>query len=427
MGDVDSEPITILHLSAVDYGGAGNFTLDLHQLSQQAGYNSYLVVKDKKSEQKDVIPYPDSQKHRLATKLLRRVAKARLSNIQFDYDFYFYNRYESFTVVSAQRILKLVPCNPDVIFIHWVTDFVNAEIIGDLHRLTRAKLYWLMLDNAPITGGCHYPWDCEGYKIDCSNCPAILNNSQKSLAQRNLSFKLENLPKELGLVAFSQSDYVRAKNSTLFRNKEVALLLGYVNETRFKPGNRDTAKTHFGIPVSKKVLFFGASSLKERRKGMTLLLKAIQQIQYEDFFILVAGEMDLKTLSEHNMKMVGHLSEDDLVVAYQAAHIFICPSIEDSGPMMINQSIMCGTPVVAFDTGVAKNLVHNGKTGYKAKLGDITDLAYGIQQLLEFDLEATITLSKNCRSLGIREFGRQAFANHLREIITKKRSTLLNY
>ncbi len=29
-----------------------------------------------------------------------------------------------------------------------------------------------MMDMAPMTGGCHYAWDCEKYKMKCGGCPA---------------------------------------------------------------------------------------------------------------------------------------------------------------------------------------------------------------------------------------------------------------
>ncbi|HEY5124202.1 MAG TPA: glycosyltransferase [Ignavibacteria bacterium] len=57
--------------------------------------------------------------------------------------------------------------------------------------------------------------------------------------------------------------------------------------------------------------------------------------------------------------------------AFQAADVFVCPSIEDSGPIMINQSIMCGTPVVVFEMGVATDLVETGITGFRAKNKDV--------------------------------------------------------
>jgi glycosyltransferase involved in cell wall biosynthesis len=51
---------------------------------------------------------------------------------------------------------------------------------------------------------------------------------------------------------------------------------------------------------------------------------------------------------------------------------------------MINESIMCGTPVVSFRMGVAEDLIINGETGYIVKLKNIRDLANGIDEDYKF-------------------------------------------
>jgi glycosyltransferase involved in cell wall biosynthesis len=87
--------------------------------------------------------------------------------------------------------------------------------------------------------------------------------------------------------------------------------------------------------------------------------------------------------------------------AYKAADVFICPSIEDSGPMMINQSLMCGTPVVSFEMGVAFDLVITGETGYRVKLKDTNDMAKGIMNILALDKISYGKMSDNCRKLAL--------------------------
>jgi len=71
-----------------------------------------------------------------------------------------------------------------------------------------------------------------------------------------------------------------------------------------------------------------------------------------------------------------------LALAYQAADVFVCPSTEDAGPMMIPESMLCGTPVVAFNSGGAPDLIQTMKTGYLAKYKDSNDLASGIHALI---------------------------------------------
>jgi len=62
---------------------------------------------------------------------------------------------------------------------------------------------------------------------------------------------------------------------------------------------------------------------------------------------------------------------------------------------------MCGTPVVSFDMGVAPDLVHTGKTGYRAELKNSADLARGIQAILDLSPEESRNMSESCRQLGI--------------------------
>jgi glycosyltransferase involved in cell wall biosynthesis len=407
---------TVLHLSAVDFGGAGNFTLDFHRLWRELGHSSHLVVKDKKSSHADVMQYPGGGAHRIGAKLQRRLARLSEKSLTFDYDYYFFNRYERYTFASAEKLLSLLPARPDLIFVHWVTDFINARLIQELQQQTGAAVFWLMIDNAPLTGGCHYPWECSGYQHDCGNCPAVLPQKATSAASRNLAFKLRHLPPDLTLLAFSEQDYRRAKKSAVFKSRKVEKLLGFVDETKYVPGDRPAAQSHFGIPSHMKVIFFGASSPKERRKGMALLLRAIEALGEEDYFLLVAGTLPAAALPEEKVKRVGHLSEADLIRAYQAAYMFVCPSLEDSGPMMINQAIMCGTPVVAFDVGVAQDLVQTGKTGYRAVTGDYHDLARGMDYLLHLDADAYAQMQTACRARATAGYSREAYTNRLREL-----------
>jgi glycosyltransferase involved in cell wall biosynthesis len=413
---VTNQHPTILNLSALDYGGAGKFSVDFHRLLIGDGAQSFLIVKESKTTGDHIVQYRDTRFDNSFNKLLRRIYKKKLTNDVFTYDYYFYNKYERYTVVSAKKILALLPSNPDVIFIHWVTDFVNAKVVNELKKLTNAKIFWLLIDNAPLTGGCHYPWSCQGFTTDCTNCPAILSGDYKWVAAKNLAFKKKYLPDDMGVIAFSESDYQRARKSALFRNRPINKFMGFVDETLFKPANKTEVRRILRIPEDKKVLFFGASSLIEKRKGMQLLLEALAMILWDDLYLLIAGSSTTLGDSE-SMKYLGYLSEEELIMAYQAADVFVCPSIEDSGPMMINQSLMCGTPVVAFNTGVAQDLVINGKTGYRADLGDTFDMARGIKEILALDSVDYGKLSSECRALAVKMCSRATLLMNIKNLV----------
>ena len=52
-----------------------------------------------------------------------------------------------------------------------------------------------------------------------------------------------------------------------------------------------------------------------------------------------------------------------MALAYQAADVFVCPSVEDAGPMMIIESLSCHTPAVAFRVVGSHEAILSGVTG----------------------------------------------------------------
>ena len=54
----------------------------------------------------------------------------------------------------------------------------------------------------------------------------------------------------------------------------------------------------------------------------------------------------------------------------------------------VMESLSCGTPVAAFDTGGMKDMIEHGVNGYLAKPYDTMDLAEGIKFCASHDLRS---------------------------------------
>ena len=78
---------------------------------------------------------------------------------------------------------------------------------------------------------------------------------------------------------------------------------------------------------------------------------------------------------------LGFLDISRLVDAYSYSNVFLCPSTLDGGPSMVNQSIMCGTPVVSFDSGTSIDVIHNGRSGFKVPMKDSKAFGKAIYKL----------------------------------------------
>lgn len=409
----------ILNLAYTDSGGAGKATLLFNNMLNNHGHKSILLLKESKNNNKNVIIFPEKKKKYIGINILLNKIKSLFFLFLLKKKYFFYNRNEIKKHISAKDILLSTPFTPNIIVLHWVSGFINAEVINNLEKETKAKLFWIMIDNSPLTGGCHFPWDCKGYQSSCLNCSAIKLSYFNSLAHKNLEFKKKNLSKNLTLIAASSSDYDRAKNSSLFKDNRIEKILFPIDSDNFNLGNKKLAKNYFSIDTNRKVIFYGASNITDLRKGFQYFQEAILKLEaifkekcfpLDDYIILVAGHISENAILNTDIPIlnVGTLSEADLIKAYQCADVFVSTSIEDSGPLMINQSIMCGTPVVAFNVGVAIDLVLDGTTGYTSETCNSNSLAENIFKIIIMkDLDYK-TMSKYCRKIALKSFSFRA-------------------
>ncbi len=106
----------------------------------------------------------------------------------------------------------------------------------------------------------------------------------------------------------------------------------------------------------------------------------------------------------HHYLNLGYVSSGRLKsIAFSAADLFVFPTRADNLPLILQESMACGTPMVSFKVGGVPDLVRHGITGYLATPEDASDLSGGIVQLLE-DRELRERMSQNCRAIAVEEY-----------------------
>jgi glycosyltransferase involved in cell wall biosynthesis len=337
--------------------------------------------------------------------------------IKTDPNYPFFRLNEKKQIYSTRKILNAAGPKPDTIIILFAKGFINAKNIYEMHKFTSGKIFWLMFDMAPFTGGCHYAWECKGYQMNCGNCPGLYSSDPLDISHKNLLFKKEFFDKvNIHVLAGSEWQYQQASMSTLFKNKPIHKILLSVDSFVFRPIDTKKLKSDMNISENKKIIFFGSVGLTEKRKGMHYLIKSLNKLREilksdnsdleKNLLLLVAGRgfYEIVDLLPFESRYLGLLDNNyGIASAYQVADVFICPSIEDSGPMMINQSIMSGTPVVSFEMGVSLDLVITGETGYRANNKDSNSMAQGIYSILSLNSDDYHNLSMRCRDLALKK------------------------
>jgi len=422
---------------------AGVVALDIYNALNDTNANKVkiLVKTWDRYKDKNIIPFENYVK----SYIRRFSSKARSAAIKLrilprdpkitDPDYQVLEFMQTKTLYNTQNLIKRVPFRPDAIIVLFMNKALSFKNLYEFNALTGAPIFSYMMDMAHMTGGCHYNWECKGYVHKCGNCPAMYSSTENDQSRRNWELKREYIKKtNLTVIAATECQYRKLLQSSLYGDvRKEKVLLGIDSET-FKPGNKLEARKNFGIPGAKRVIFFGATNISLRRKGARELLCALNLLKMKldypsNIHLLIAGKNIGALLNKlpFPSSFLGVLDHSNLVKAFQASDVFVCPSIEDSGPMMINQSVMCGTPVVAFETGVALDLVINGKTGYHVKMKNEENFAEAIKTILCLDELGLKRISENCRETGLRLSSSTVHLREFMNILMKNDETIPNY
>ena len=299
----------------------------------------------------------------------------------------------SFPVLGTDISHKEQLENADIIYIHWaIGGFLSLKNIEQLIRLDKPVIFF-MHDMWTFTGGCHYSFSCEKYKQGCGNCQLFPHTTGKDLSARqfNKKAKLYSRYKNLYFVSPSKWLYTCARQSALVKNKPVFHIPNVIDKMLFRPFDKKAARQILNIDTSSTVICFGAISVNSVYKGWEYLRKALELLDRSKsvgkITALIFGSAYDKQLADSipfPAKFMGRLKDDySTALVYNAADVFLAPSLADNLPTTVMESLCCGTPVVGFDIGGIPDMVIHKQNGYLSKYKDAEDLAGGIKYCIE--------------------------------------------
>jgi glycosyltransferase involved in cell wall biosynthesis len=178
-----------------------------------------------------------------------------------------------------------------------------------------------------------------------------------------------------------------------------------VDTELFKPRNKAVARELFGIPPTGKVIMFVAEWIGVYRKGIDLLVSALNNLDvpFEVGLASVGGGRFTSTFRLQHFPLGRLTGERLLSFAYSAADLLVCPTREDNLPSVVLEAMACGTPVVGFDVGGIPDMVRPDVSGILAPPNDVSALRAGIETLLVND-EARLKMARECRRIAVEEY-----------------------
>lgn len=174
-----------------------------------------------------------------------------------------------------------------------------------------------------------------------------------------------------------------------------------------QPAVRDTTG-----PV--RILFVGADFT---RKGGDLLLRAFNTKLRECCELHLVTKAPVEHAPGIHVYRDVAPNSDVLKHLYATADLFVLPTLADCFPLVIQEAMAAGLPVIATDVGAIREAVHDGETGLLIPLGDEQALHVALTALVN-DPSKRCAMGARARILAEHRFDSAANARRILDIMT---------
>lgn len=304
----------------------------------------------------------------------------------------------------------------DVIHLHWINQGM-LSLKGIRKILTSGKpVVWTMHDIWPATAVCHYSRGCEQYLSQCDQCPLLPGDS---LARQVWRRKVQMLNgQRLIYVCCSEWLAGEAKKSALLKDQRIVSIPNAIDTRLYRPQDKKQARQTLDLPTDRRIILFVSQRVTDPRKGISYFVDAVSRLvqqhpeMKDNTGVAILGGHAEEVASQLALPSypLGYVSDPSRIVnVYNAADVFVLPSLEDNLPNTIMEAMACGVPCVGFHVGGIPEMITHQVNGYVAKERDTADLAQGIRYVLaEADYE---TLSRDCLHQVAQKYSQQSVAS----------------
>lgn len=280
----------------------------------------------------------------------------------------------------------------DIIHLHWVNQGMLS--LKNIRKIleSRKPVVWTMHDIWPATAVCHYARDCRKFSQECGACPLLPGRHQHDLANKVWKRKQQLLNgQRITYVACSQWLTDEARKSALLKGQTITSIPNAIDTHLFRTQDKQAAKAALSLPTDKRIILFVSQRVTDPRKGINYLVEAVRLLteqypemkQHAAIAILGGHAEEVAPQLALPVYPLGYVSEPKRIVqVYNAADVFVLPSLEDNLPNTLMEAMACGVPCVGFRVGGIPEMIDHQQNGYVANFQQADDLACGIHYVL---------------------------------------------
>ena len=302
----------------------------------------------------------------------------------------------------------------DVIHLHWINQGMLS--LGTIRKILRSgkPVVWTMHDIWPATGLCHVTLGCRYFTSVCHQCRLLPGGGSDNDLSTSVWRKKERMldGESIFFVACSRWLAGEAKASGLLKGQKITSIPNPIDTHVYKPGDRMEARRRLGLKEDRQYILFASQRVTNENKGMDYLIEACRQLHdLPQVTVLILGGHAEEVTPQLSLDAVplGYVNDERRIVEiYQAADVFVLPSLSENLPNTIMEAMACGLPCVGFRVGGIPEEIDHKRNGYVAEYRNACDLANGIRWVLTS--AKSDELSRDCVRKVTQNYSQQSVA-----------------
>lgn len=347
-GNCMKSPMKVVLINSVyKKGSTGRIVSEIHNFCKGNKIDSYVCYgRGNKINEKNI--------YRVSNNFLSKInqIRAKLTGIVYGGNY----------LSTLKLILIIKKIKPNIVHIHNLNDqYVNEYLFLKFLAKSDIKTIITLHSEQMYTGTCGYSIGCNSWKEKgCSFCPHIKISTGSKIDKTKKAFKKLKKTYELfkreNLVFTSCTPWLqdRALSSIMCKNFKNVVILNGGNSNIYKNLKKEEVvlcKKNYGLSLEKKIVLNVNPRISDPIKGYYLFEKMSKKFLRE-YQVVIVGKLSENTKKIDGITYLGEVNDqNELAKIYNCADYTIMLSQRECFPMVIVESLLCGTPVSLFECG----------------------------------------------------------------------------
>lgn len=242
------------------------------------------------------------------------------------------------------------------------------------------------------------------------------NTTQKESRRDKIKFFLYQNADFIVPNSYSQAEFIATHYNRLF--SKCLVITNFVDTETFRPAYNTDNKGGLAIVGVGRI---------STQKNIPLLIEAIKLVHDTGLKVKVdwygnrleSYDICLRLIRQYGLETVFQFHEpfNPIIEKYQAADLFVLPSVYEGFPNVLCEALSCGVPSIASDVCDNGKIITHGYNGFLFRSGDANEFANSIIRFAKLSNEKKMDMSNKSREVALKLFSKETFIKKYLDLI----------